>query len=67
VKARPSAIRPGRFGGRSLTVAHYRWDDLKPGASAPGPAVIAGGEATVVIPPRWIFRVDRFGNVGGTR
>jgi len=41
----------------------YRWSDLQPGASASGPAVIAGGEATVVIPPGWRFNVDGFGNV----
>jgi N-methylhydantoinase A/oxoprolinase/acetone carboxylase beta subunit len=50
-----------------MKVAHHRWDDLRPGAGAPGPAVIAGGEATVVIPPGWRFAVDGFGNVVGER
>lgn len=60
---KPVARRPGRFDGRSVSVAMYRWSDLPPGASAAGPAVIAGGEATVVIPPGWRFNVDGFGNV----
>lgn len=59
----PVAKRPGRFDGRSVSVAMYRWPDLAPGAEAAGPAVIAGGEATVVIPPGWRFNVDGFGNV----
>ncbi len=59
----PSALRPGRFGGRAVKVALYRWDGLRPGARASGPAVIAGGEATVVIPPRWTFAVDGFSNI----
>lgn len=59
----PSAVRPGRFGGRVVKVAFHRWDDLRPGARATGPAVIAGGEATVVIPPRWTFTVDGFSNI----
>ncbi len=59
----PSARRPGRFDGRSCTVAHHRWEDLRPGAAGTGAAVIAGREATVVIPPRWRFRIDGFGNV----
>ncbi|MBM3751508.1 MAG: hydantoinase/oxoprolinase family protein [Acidimicrobiia bacterium] len=59
----PSALRPGRFGGRAVKVAFHRWDDLRPGARAAGPAVIAGGEATVVIPPRWTFTVDGFSNI----
>ncbi len=56
-------VRPGRFAGRAVKVAHYRWPDLSYGAAGAGPAVIAGAEATVVIPPRWRFTLDRFGNV----
>lgn len=59
----PSATSPGRFGGLAVKVAFHRWDDLRPGARASGPAVIAGGEATVVVPPKWSFKVDGFGNV----
>ena len=62
-KARPTAIRPGRFAGKNASVSFYRWDDLSPGGYASGPAVVAGGEATGVIQAGWKFRVDGFGNV----
>jgi N-methylhydantoinase A/oxoprolinase/acetone carboxylase beta subunit len=62
-KPRPTAVRPGRFAGKNVRIAFYRWDDLVSGSSASGPAVIAGGEATGVIPPGWKFKVDGFGNV----
>jgi len=62
-KAKPSAVRPGRFTGKNMKVAFYRWDDLNPGSYASGPAVIAGGEATAVVPPGWKFKVDGHGNV----
>jgi N-methylhydantoinase A/oxoprolinase/acetone carboxylase beta subunit len=59
----PAARRPGWFGGRKLRVSFYRWPDLTPGSRASGPAVIAGAEATVVIPPGFRFSIDGFGNV----
>jgi len=62
-KAKPATVRPGRFRGKNMRIAFYRWEDLTPGSSASGPAVIAGGEATGVIPPGWTFKVDGFGNV----
>jgi N-methylhydantoinase A/oxoprolinase/acetone carboxylase beta subunit len=64
---RAAAVRPGRFEGRLHRTAIYRWDTLQPGAAASGPAVIAGREATVVIPPRFRFRIDGFGNVVATQ
>jgi N-methylhydantoinase A/oxoprolinase/acetone carboxylase beta subunit len=63
VKAAPSATRLGRFGGKDVKVAFYRWEHLLPGAHGRGAAVITGGEATVVVPPGFTFRVDGFGNV----
>jgi hypothetical protein len=59
----PVAARSGRFGGRSVKVSFYRWDALEPGARAIGPAVVTGGEATIVVPPRFRFHVDGFRNV----
>jgi N-methylhydantoinase A/oxoprolinase/acetone carboxylase beta subunit len=61
--AKPEAVRPGRFDGRSLRVAHYRWHNLAPGDAATGPAVITGPEATIVIPPGFGFSIDGFSNV----
>ena len=59
----PAAVRLGRFGGRVHDVALHRWDDLRPGATAAGPAVITSGEATAVVPPAFTFRIDGHGNV----
>ncbi len=67
VKPSSSAIRPGRFGGKTTKVAFHRWESLAPGSAASGPAVIAGGEATVVIAPGWSFKVDGFSNIIATR
>jgi N-methylhydantoinase A/oxoprolinase/acetone carboxylase beta subunit len=68
-KHRPEPWRTSAaaFGGRQAAAAVYRWEDLQPGGVAEGPAVIAGGQATVVIPPRFSFRVDEFGNVIAVR
>jgi N-methylhydantoinase A/oxoprolinase/acetone carboxylase beta subunit len=67
VTPRPAAVRPGRFGGRTVKVAFHLWDQLAPGAKAAGPAVITGGEATIVVAPGFDFRVDGFRNVLCTR
>jgi N-methylhydantoinase A/oxoprolinase/acetone carboxylase beta subunit len=64
---RPAAVRPGRFSGRKARVAFHRWDDLDVGAAGAGPAVITGGEATVVVPPDFRFRIDGYGNVVATK
>jgi len=66
VRARPADSRRGRFGDRMHPVDFYRWDDLTPGSSAAGAAVITGGEATVVIPPGFRFRIDGHLNVVAT-
>jgi len=61
--ARPAATRQARFGGRNVRAGYFRWDDLRPGAAATGPAVVTGGEATVVVPPGMSFSVDGYGNI----
>ncbi len=63
IRPRPVARRPGRFDGRAVSMAFYRWEALEPGARASGPAVITGGEASIVVPPKFSFSVDGFGNV----
>jgi N-methylhydantoinase A/oxoprolinase/acetone carboxylase beta subunit len=65
--ARPAAVRPGRFDGRDVRVAHFRWTDLAPGDAGRGPAVITGPEATAVIRPGFRFRIDGFGHIVATR
>jgi N-methylhydantoinase A/oxoprolinase/acetone carboxylase beta subunit len=67
VTATADSVRRARFEGRQARTKFFKWERLSPGASAAGPAVIAGGEATVVIPPAFSFRIDGFGNVIATR
>jgi N-methylhydantoinase A/oxoprolinase/acetone carboxylase beta subunit len=64
-RARPvaHARRAARVGGRAMSAAVYRWADLLPGSTAPGPAIVTGAEATAVVPPGWRFTVDGHGNV----
>ncbi|HWT46808.1 MAG TPA: hydantoinase/oxoprolinase family protein [Vicinamibacterales bacterium] len=66
-RPQPWRTAAAAFGGRQTAAAVYRWEDLMPGTIAEGPAVIAGGQATVVIPPHFSFRVDEFGNVVAVR
>jgi N-methylhydantoinase A/oxoprolinase/acetone carboxylase beta subunit len=63
VRPKPSAVRPGRFGGRNVKVSFYRWEDLEPGARASGPAVVTAADATAVVPPGFRFEIDGYGNV----
>ena len=63
IRAQPLSIRQARFDGRMYRTAFYHWDDLRAGARAAGPAVITGGEATVVIPPAFGFKIDPFLNI----
>ncbi len=65
--AAPQAMRPAVFDGRSQSTALYRRDDLQAGAAAAGPAIVAGREATTVIPPNFKFRIDTLGNIIATR
>jgi N-methylhydantoinase A/oxoprolinase/acetone carboxylase beta subunit len=62
-RPQPTSVRPARFGSHMVRTAFYRWDELRAGARAHGPAVVTGGEATAVIPPAFAFRVDCFGNL----
>ena len=63
----PVRIGQAQFGGKRLETAFYRWEDLPAGAVASGPAVVVGGQATVVIPPGTGFRIDDFGNLIAVR
>jgi N-methylhydantoinase A/oxoprolinase/acetone carboxylase beta subunit len=71
-EAPPTRVAPrrtgdARFDGRIVPTGFFRWDDLPTGAEGDGPAVISGGEATVVVPPGFRFRVDGSRNVIATR
>jgi N-methylhydantoinase A/oxoprolinase/acetone carboxylase beta subunit len=63
----PYAVREARFDGARVSTGFFRWSDLAPGAAGDGPAVVAGGEATAVIPPGFRFQLDAFANLIATR
>jgi N-methylhydantoinase A/oxoprolinase/acetone carboxylase beta subunit len=63
----PARVCRSFFGGVELAAGVYRQDDLEPGSTAAGPAVIIGPAATTVIPPGFRFDVDGFGNIIATR
>jgi N-methylhydantoinase A len=46
------------FGGVPYGTTSYEQGTLHPGMSGTGPAIIAGGQSTTVIPPGWTFTVD---------
>ena len=63
----PARVAEARFDGRLVPTSMFHWEALGDGAGADGAAVVAGGEATVVVPPGWRFRLDRFRNLIVTR
>ena len=63
----PFALRPARFKGRNHTTAIYHRDQLAPGMSGHGPAIIAGAQATSAIPPGFAFTIDAIGTLVATR
>jgi N-methylhydantoinase A len=62
-KPTPVGVEKARFGGREVRTRHYLRDDLVTGMRVAGPAVIAGDEATTVLPPGWSARVDSVGSL----
>jgi N-methylhydantoinase A/oxoprolinase/acetone carboxylase beta subunit len=67
VPAAPCSRRPVWFGGVFVETGVFDQATLHAGASASGPAIVAGPEATAVIPPAWRFRVDEVGSLVLTR
>jgi N-methylhydantoinase A/oxoprolinase/acetone carboxylase beta subunit len=58
----PLVVRPTRFGSAWVPTPHFALAALLPGMAGPGPALIAGAEATVVVPPEFGFRVHESGS-----
>jgi len=67
IEAVPSRIGPARFGGKTVDTGFYRWEDLAAGTVGHGPVVVAGAQATAVVPPGFSFRIDEFGNLLAVR
>jgi len=47
--------------GKTLTEI-YEFEKLKPGCIVEGPAILESIDTTYVIPERWIFKMDEYGN-----
>jgi N-methylhydantoinase A len=71
-RVRPALADPRRalagrprawFGGRSVTAALYRREELRAGNVVRGPAVISEYSATTLVPPGWRARVDTYENL----
>jgi N-methylhydantoinase A len=62
---RPARIdrRAMRFGGRDFRAGVFAREKLAAGNQIIGPALILDYESTAVVPPNFICRVDRFGNL----
>jgi N-methylhydantoinase B/oxoprolinase/acetone carboxylase alpha subunit/N-methylhydantoinase A/oxoprolinase/acetone carboxylase beta subunit len=63
----PTSKRSTWFEGRWFETAIYHRETLLPGMEGAGPAIIASGESTAVITPRYRFRIDGAGSLIATR
>jgi len=63
----PVSAREAWFGDRFWRTAVYRREQLMPGMEGLGPAIVSGGEATVVVPPNFRFRIDGVGTLVASR
>jgi N-methylhydantoinase A len=64
--AAPSATRAVQFGPRSddrVETAVYMRDNLRPGTSFVGPAIVEQSDSTLLIPPRSVARSDAYANL----
>ena len=63
----PATTRQAWFGEGFWETAIYHRDQLLPGMESVGPAIVSGGESTVVITPNFRFRIDGVGTLVATR
>ena len=63
----PDVVRPVWFGGGFCETPTYLREEMTAGMGADGPAIVVGGQATVVVPPTFRFRVDGVGTLVATR
>jgi len=63
----PVSMREAWFGDRFWKTAVYHRAQLTPGMEGIGPAIVSGGESTVVITPNFRFRIDGVGTLVATR
>ena len=58
-----SGSRSVSFGEAVHETPVFDWDRLSATEQYAGPAIISGGESTVVVPPEWTMAVDDRGTV----
>jgi N-methylhydantoinase A/oxoprolinase/acetone carboxylase beta subunit len=63
----PSATRAAWFGGKFMPTPVFREGQLGAGMAGHGPVIVAGAEATAVVPPDFQFHVDEVGSLILTR
>ena len=63
----PIHCTQARFCGKWHETPVYPRETLLPGSSGNGPAILAGAEATIVIPPNFRFRIDGVETLIATR
>src|SRR2546427_466054 len=63
VVQRPGASRPITWRGSRVSAAVWALDDLAPGVTIAGPAILAGRDATALIEPEWRGTVHPCGAV----
>jgi N-methylhydantoinase A/oxoprolinase/acetone carboxylase beta subunit len=63
----PVSQRDTWFGDRFHKTAVYHREQLTSGMEGNGPAIVSGGESTIVIPPDFSFRIDGVGTLIATR
>jgi N-methylhydantoinase A/oxoprolinase/acetone carboxylase beta subunit len=61
------ATRLAWFGGNWKDTAIYHSEQLNAGMEGTGPALITGGQSTIVIPPNFGLRIDDKGTLIATR
>jgi N-methylhydantoinase A/oxoprolinase/acetone carboxylase beta subunit len=59
----PLKVAPAWFAGRWVDTPMHDRGTLSPGMHTTGPAILCGGDATVVIPPSFSFRIDGTGTL----
>lgn len=63
----PLRVCDAWFAGRTHATPIFHVEQLRAGSSGRGPALLAGAQATTVVPPHYDFRVDAFGNIVAAR
>ena len=61
--ARPESRRNCTFAGKRMEAAVYFRETLLAGHTFSGPAIVTEYSATTLVPPGWLLRVDRYGQL----